>query len=433
MRSGALRSSRALHALAASSLVFAAAACGSGGGGSTSGGGTLEVYVYGDGSVKVQEAAAAEFNKTSPVKVHLDEIPGSGYSNKLRAAMGSSAAPDIFFNWGGGSIKPYVDNNLLLDLTPYFNADPALKSAFLPSVLAAGALGGKDYGVPMRGMQPVILFYNKTLFAKYNLQPPTTWAAMQSAVSALKAQGVTPFALGASDQWPSLMWLEYLLDRIGGPQVFQKIENGDSSAWGDPAVLQTAQQVKSLIDEGAFGSNFNSVGYVDGAASTLFASGKAGMHLMGSWEYSSQLSGHPDFAKNDLGWVNFPTVDGGTGDPADVVGNPNNYWSIKASTKYKDAAVAFVKTMADASYAQKLIGNGDVPTTASAATLIAGAPNPQFATYQYQLVQKAPSFQLSWDQALGDALGTSLHTEVGKLFAGQVTPQQFVADLKAMH
>ncbi|MET7683143.1 extracellular solute-binding protein [Streptomyces sp. NPDC005423] len=416
---------------ATASLALLATACGSGGG-SAGGGNTLQAYVYGDGSTKVQEAAVAEYNKTAKVKVHLNEIPGSGYANKLRAAMGSPNAPDIFFNWGGGSIKPYVDNNQLLDLTPYLKADPALRKAFLPSVLAAGALGGKNYGIPMRGMQPVILFYNKTMFAKYHLQAPDTWSAMQTAITTLKSHGVTPFALGGADTWPSQMWLEYLVDRIGGPGAFKKIENGDASGWGDPAVLKAAQLVKSLIKQGAFGSNFTSVAYTNNAAPTLFGTGKAGMHLMGSWDYSNQLSNHASFAKNDEAWTTFPEVPGGTGDPADVVGNPTNYWSVSAKTKNKDAAVAFLKAMAKPSYSKRLVSNGDIPTTTSAQSLLGSAPSPEFATFQFQLVQKAPSFQLSWDQALPSSQATAMTTEISKLFAGQVSPEKFVDDMKAV-
>ncbi|RAJ62320.1 xylobiose transport system substrate-binding protein [Streptomyces sp. KhCrAH-43] len=435
MRSGIFtqgkRAARWTAAGAAMVMAGVLAGCGSDGG-SGAGGGTLTAYVYGDDAVKVQQAAVKEFNKTSDVKVKLVSVPGTDYVNKLRSAMGSPSAPDIFFNWGGGSIKPYVDANQLVDLTSAFKDDATLKDGFLPSIVTAGSLDGKVYGVPMRGMQPVMLFYNKTLFAENKVEVPKTWEDLQQAIKTFKGKGITPFALGGSDKWPELMWMEYLLDRIGGPDVFRKIQNGDSSAWGDPAVLKTAQTVKQLVDDGAFGENFNSVDYGNGGAPTLLNKGKAAMHLMGSWEYSTQLGKAPDFAKKDLGWTNFPTVAGGVGDPADVVGNPTNYWSVNARTKHKDAAIAFLKTMASKSYAQALVDNGDVPTTSNAASMLSGSPNPKFATDQYQMVQKAPDFTLSWDQALESQTATPLLTEISKLFAGKSTPEQFVAAMKAV-
>jgi hypothetical protein len=240
-------------------------------------------------------------NKTSKVKVKLVSDPGTDYANKLRSAMGSPRAPDVFFNWGGGSIKPYVDAKQLVDLTSTVKNDAELKDGFLPSIMTAGGLDGKIYGVPMRGMQPVMLFCNKTLFAENKLEAPKTWEDLQKAITTFKAKGITPFALGGADKWPELMWMEYLLDRIGGPEVFQKIQNGDSSGWGDPAVLKAAQTVKELIDQGAFGKSFNSVDYGNGGAPTLLNKGKAAVHLMGSWEYSTQLG-------NGITWQRVPGI-----------------------------------------------------------------------------------------------------------------------------
>ncbi|WP_326696244.1 extracellular solute-binding protein [Streptomyces sp. NBC_01754] len=405
------------------------AGCGSGDGGSD--GGTLTAYVYGDDAVKVQQAAVDSFNKTSDVKVKLVPVPGTDYVNKLRSAMGSPNAPDIFYNWGAGSIKPYVDAGQLVDLTSAVNDDATLKDGFIPSIMTAGGLDGKIYGVPMRGMQPVMLFYNKPLFAEHELEPPRTWEDLQKAITTFKDAGITPFALGGAEKWPELMWMEYLLDRIGGPEVFRRIQDGDTDGWGDPAVLKTAQTVKELIDGGAFGKNFNSVDYASGAAPTLLSKGKAAMHLMGSWEYSTQLGKAPEFAEKDLGWTTFPTVAGGVGDAANIVGNPTNYWSVNSRTKHKDAAIEFLKTMASETYAQDLVDNGDVPTTSNAASMLTGSPNPRFATDQYQMVEKAPSFTLSWDQALESKYATPLLTEISKLFAGKTSPEQFVEAMKA--
>ncbi|MGC5565795.1 ABC transporter substrate-binding protein [Streptomyces sp. FR-108] len=425
-----------LGAGATTLLTTGLTACGSDSD-SGGGGGTLTAFVYGDDAVKVQQAAVDRFNKSAAAKkakgkVKLERIPGAEYPAKLRTAMGSPSAPDIFFNWGGGSIKDYQEAKQVVDLTDTIENDPALKSGFLPAVLAAGGLGGRNYGIPMRGMQPVILFYNKALFAEHKLQPPTTWAQLQDINGKLKKAGITPFALGGADTWTELMWLEYLVDRIGGPEVFAKIQEGDASGWGDPAVLKAAETVKELIDDGAFGSKYSSVAYTNGGAPAVFAKGKAAMHLMGSWEYSTQLGKFPSFAKNNLGWCAFPTVEGGKGDIRNVVGNPTNYWSVNTRAGNKDAAIAFLRDCASETYAKALIANGDIPTTANAAKLLEASPNPEFAKFQYEMVEKAPAFTLSWDQAVGSKTATPMLTEINKLFVGKSSPSEFVSALKEL-
>jgi xylobiose transport system substrate-binding protein len=71
-----------------------------------------------------------------------------------------------------------VQAGQLVDLGPQLSADTTWKNSFLPSVLDAGKIDGKYYGIPLRGMQPVILFYNKTLFAdqgQKGRRPTTTY------------------------------------------------------------------------------------------------------------------------------------------------------------------------------------------------------------------------------------------------------------------
>ncbi|MGE5288006.1 MAG: extracellular solute-binding protein [Micromonosporaceae bacterium] len=422
---------RSLPLLAAAAVLAPLTACGSGSS-SGSSGGVLHVYVYNDTSTKVQDAAAKEFNKTSKVKVQLIKVPGTNYSDKLRAVMGTPNAPDIFFNWGGASIKPYVDAGRLLDLTPTLNSDSSFKNAFIPAVLDAGKINGKYYGIPMRGTQPVILFYNKTMFDRYGLKPPATWNDLLKLVSVFKSHGIVPFALGGADAWTEQMWLEILLDRIGGPQVFARIQGGDKAGWSDPAMLKAAQYTRQLVQMGVFGDHYKSTGYVNSQAPKLFGSGKAAMHLMGSWEYSTQLANFPSFAKQGLAWAPFPTMPGGVGNPADVVGNPANYWSVNSHTKYKAAAIAFLKLMSTEFYDNQLVNDGEVPATSNAQNLLSKLPSPEYATFEYNMVKSAPSFTLSWDQALESQIATPMTTNIQKMFNGQLTPQQFVAAMKAL-
>ena len=66
------------------------------------------------------------------------------------------------------------------------------------------------------------------------------------------------------------------------------------------------------------------------------------MILQGSWNYQALKTGDPQFVKDGkLGYVAFPAVAGGKGDPANVVGNPSNFWSIssKATASEKKAAL----------------------------------------------------------------------------------------------
>lgn len=410
-------------------------ACGTSGPGQAKGGGkSLQVWVLQDTAQNpIQTAAINDFNKSSKSKFKLVPFSDNGYTDKLRVSMGSPQAPDVIFNWGSGSIIDYVDRGQLIDLSPQLAADPAWKNSFLPAVLDAGKINDKFYGIPLRGMQPLLLFYNKTLFAKEGVRPPATYDDLLGLVDHFRSKNIQPFALGASDQWPNLMWLEYLVDRIGGAGVFQNLLAGKPGAWRDPVLMQALTMVKDLVDRRAFGTNFASVDYINGGAGLLFATKKAAMHLQGTWEYTNQLDMHAKFAKNDLAFAPFPMVKGGKGDPNSLVGNPTNYFSVGAKSADKNAAISFLKKeMTSPAYVDALIKAGDVPAVTGIEGKLATAPNPQFAQYVYQAVQKAPTFTLSWDQALPTKYKDPLLTTLQKLFTGQATPQQFVNTLSSV-
>lgn len=416
-----------LTATAATAVSVTAAGCGSSGSTTSSPTGNVDFWTLQDPTNPVQKTAVDTFNSGGKGQVSMTVIATDGYKDKLRTAMGSSKMPGMFFNWGGGSLDDYVKAGKLVEL------DSALESHFLPSALAAGKVDGKLVGIPCRGTQPVFLFYNKKVFSDAGAEPPKTFADLQDLVKVFKGKGVTPFALAgnATSSWTELMWVEYLVDRLAGPELFAKIAGGDWSQWKDPAVLRTAQMIKELVDSGAFGKSFGSVNYGPGGTTTLLNKGKAAMVLMGSWEYAQQQTEDPDFTKKHLGYVPFPSVAGGKGDVANVVGNPTNYLSVTTSAAKQTAAEFLATTYSDA-YVRGLVEKGEVPITSDAAQFLAEATDPAYANFQYDLVKKAPAFTQSWDQALGLTLGTPLLTEIQKLFNGQSSPEQFVGAVLAI-
>jgi xylobiose transport system substrate-binding protein len=408
-------------------------ACGSGGSSSSGGdSGTIHVLVYGDAANKVEKQIVETFNKTSKVKAVLDTVPGADYQQKLQTVINTSNAPDVFFNWGGGSIQPFVKAGLLLPLDDFIAQDPGLKANFLPSVFNSAVVDGKSYGVPMRGTQPVMLFHNKKVLADAGLSEPKTWDELLAAAQTLKAKGITPIALGGGDQWPTLMWFEYVYDRIAGPGLFQQALSGDKAAWASEDSKKALAMLRQLVDAGAFGTNFDSVKFTDGGSPALVAKGKAAFELMGSWYYSTQQDANPDFAKGGLGYGAFPSVSGGKGDAAAVVGNTNNFYSVLKKSKHPDAAAAFLKLMYSDEFVQAQLAIGNLPTTNNTVNFLDTAASPEYSKYQYQLVKAAPSFQLSWDQAYPPSASTPMHTAIQQFFDGKIDADGFIKAMQAL-
>lgn len=412
-------------------LGLSLAACGGGSSKSDGKSGEFHVLVYGDATNKVEKQIIATFNKTSKVKAVLDTIPGADYQQKLQTIISTKQAPDVFYNWGGGSIAPFVKAGLLLPLDDFIAKDAGLKDNFLPSVFNTAVIDGKSYGVPMRGTQPVVLFSNKKVLADAGVAEPKTWQELLDAVKTLKAKGKTPFALGGGDQWPTLMWYEYMYDRIAGPDLFAKALGGDKSAWDSPDSRAALAKLKELVDAGAFGTNYDSVKFTDGGSPALLATGKAAFELMGSWEYSTLQESYPDFVKTDLGYGNFPAVEG-KGDGNDVVGNTNNFYSVLKKTKYPDAVAEFLKLQYSDEFVKAQLAIGNLPTTTNTEKFLDTAASPDYAKFQYNLVKAAPSFQQSWDQAYPQTASTDMHTAIQEFFDGKLDADGFIKAMQAL-
>lgn len=405
---------------------------------SSSGGGSdrpeneIHVAVYGDATNKVEEQIVATFNETSDVKVVLDKIPGADYQQKLQTIVSTSAAPDIFFNWGGGSIQDFVEADLLMPLTDFIEEEPGLEENFLPSVFNTAVVDGEPYGIPMRGTQPVMLFHNKAVLAEAGLEVPTTWDELLEAVEVLSAQGITPIALGGADQWPTQMWYQYVYDRVAGPELFASALDGDTEVWESDDSREALGMLKDLIDAGAFGTNFDSVKFTDGGSPALLRSGKAAFELMGSWNYSTQQDADPAFAETNLGYTAFPAIEGGKGDADNIVGNTNNFYSVTKATRYPDTVRDFLKLMYSDEFVEAQLAIGNLPTTTNTEEFLDTAANPEYSTFQFELVRDAPSFQLSWDQAYPPSAGTPLKTAVQQFFNGQIDEDGFIAAMQAL-
>lgn len=374
------------------------------------------------------------FNQSqSSIKVTAQFFENDPFKQKLQIAMGAHNAPDIWTGWGGGVLKSYIDAGDVYNLTSALNADPSWKNRFLPSVMKPVTFNGKIYGVPNDNVQPVFFFYNKQLFQKYNVTPPTTWAELLSDVKLFKSKGISPIALGGKDQWPDLMYEEYLVDRIGGPQVFDNVLAGKQGAWSDPAFIKANTMIQQLAQAGAFEPGFSSVSSNQGEDAALIYTGKAAMWLMGAWGFGNILSNDKSFIdQNNLGFFPFPSVAGGVGNASDIAGNPSNYYSISASSKNPQAAVSFLKNaVLNDQNVQDWINIGAVPPVTGIDAKLAKAKYSDYMTFTYDLVKNAPNFQASWDQALSPAQAQELLTDLSKLFLNQMTPQQLSNDMNS--
>ncbi|HSI58616.1 MAG TPA: extracellular solute-binding protein [Ideonella sp.] len=379
------------------------------------------------GPAKILQDAATRFEKANPgYRALRSQIPNDAYKTKLKIAFGANEPPCVFMNWGGGALREYVNAGQVVDLTPYLAKEAAFKERFLSNAFDATASGGKVWGIPAEDTSVAVVYYNADLFAKQGLVPPKTWPELLTVVEKLKAQGIAPFALANKAKWPGSMYFMYLVDRLGGPEVFRKASTrAAGGSFADPAFVEAGRKLQELVKAGAFAQGVNGLDYDVGASRRLMYAGKAAMQLMGTWESSSFKNENPEFFKK-VDFFAFPTLPGGKGGTGIVGSVGNNFYSISKACKAPDAAWSLIKSFVDdEAVAARLADNRITPVKG----LKLSDPNLQRVM---KLVGDAPTVQLWYDQELPPQLAELHKDTVQALFGLSMTPEEAAQKMEAL-
>ncbi|NUR08664.1 MAG: extracellular solute-binding protein [Nocardioidaceae bacterium] len=411
---------------------------GAGGGTGGSGkGGTSYWFLTGQPQQGIREDTVNRFNKANAkTQIKFTEFQNDAFKQKIKTAIGAGQGPTLIWGWGGGGLKSYVDADQVVEMTSFFDENPDVKDKIFPSAFGAATVNGKLYAMPIETTTPIVFYWNKKLFDQIGAEPPQSWGDILDLVPKFNAKGIAPFSLGGQSRWTSMMWLEFLFDRIGGPEVFQNIFDGQADAWKQPAALKALAETQKLVNADGFVKGFSSITADSNADQALLYTGKAAMMVHGAWTYGSMKADGGDFVTGgDLGYMNFPPVDGGSGDPDDTVGNPGQYVSIssKASKEQQDVAKKFLATtMLDDTEVKKWIDSGNIPVVKSAGDQLSSVTDKNDAawlSFVYDTASKAPTFAQSWDQALPPTAAETLLDNIAKLFQLSISPDQFADNM----
>lgn len=418
------------------SMVLGLGACGSQPGGSSkSSADSASVWGISDTNFGPTKEAIERWNSQHPDReLKAEYFANDAYKEKIRTSVGSGNAPTLIYNWGGATLRDYAKSGAIIDLTKELNG--LSQSRVFDVVAKGGSVNGKLYAMPTQGVMPVVLYVNKKVFREAGIaESPKTWDDLLDSVHKLKNAGKTPIALAGGSQWPYLMWAAYLVDRIGGPEVFQGVIDGKKDAWSDPAVIRAMTMIQELVDAGAFGNVYSSMTADDRKDTSMVATGAAGMELMGSWAVPDFVGISKTFADSDLDFAPFPTVKGGKGNPADLTGNLANYYSVsaKASKEQQKTAIEFLK---QETYSKPMVDSmlkiGAVPPVKGIREKVKKSDlKIGFYIWAYDAMSQAPTFQLSWDQALPSAQAQAVLNNLEQVFLKTQTPEEFVSKMNA--
>ncbi len=298
----------------------------------------------GDGAgAKFYDDMAAKFTEETGIPVVIEQLANEDFKKKLPTLLQTSEAPHIFYSWGGGVFTEQAASGATRDVTSMMGED------FLATQSAAGtnafSYDGKIMGLATQ-VSEVGIFYNKDLIAQagVDIEAIQTWDDFLAAVQTVKDAGITPIAAGGADKWPLHFYWSYLAMRVAGQEGMAAAKSGEGDGFAAEAFVKAGEEFKRLIDLEPFQEGFSTMTYEN--ASGFFGDGNAAFHLMGEWDINvqaGQSESGTGLSDEQLGFFNFPTVEGGAGRATDTLGGINGWVFSKDAP---DEAVQFLQFLA---------------------------------------------------------------------------------------
>lgn len=236
---------------------------------------TTTIKLYNDKGAEDKYFTAAGNLAKKQIGVAVQPV---GYTNEntydalIDASFRTSAKPNVFTWHTGSSLQQVAQQKDIVPTTSIWKAGIA-NGDLTKGVEKYYTVGGQQYCVPLY-VSYYVMYYNKNIFAKYHLSPPTSWSGLMQIAKTLKGDGVTPFY--QTDVLFSFLWFEQLL--VGSnPTLYNNLEKGKAS-YTSPGVVKVMQEWKTMIDDGYFTNPAIST-----APQTLLKTGAVAMEPWGTW------------------------------------------------------------------------------------------------------------------------------------------------------
>jgi len=389
-------------ASAASIALFTLAACSSGSGGSGSSSSaptTLTETDYYTGAPQTGQIAGVlnACGAQAGVKIVREQVPRTQLVPKLLQDAAARSLPDLVL----------VDNPDLQQLASTggldsLSANGLSTTGLYPSIVAAGSYQGQTYGIAP-GVNDLALYYNKDLFTKAGLTPPTTWAELSADAKALTSGARKGIAFSAAATEEGSFQFEPFFWSAGA-----NLSNLDSAQ-----AVQALTLWKTLVSDGYASKSV--VNWSQSDVEAQFQAGNAAMMVNGPWQLpllNAATSLH-------FGIVSIPVP--AASDPA-VSPLGGEVWAVGHSNPSREAkAVAMVKCLLSPTISVAWSKDaGYIPSNEAAATQLSES-DPQLAPFIAEVgTAKARTAELG---TAYPKVSTALWTALQQALAGGMSPQ----------
>lgn len=327
--------------------------------------------------------------------------------------------PDVIQFFTDATADSIIETGKLVSIDEIRAEYPEYAADTLDSALeAAKNTDGVMRAVPTTGYWEG-LYCNKDLFDQYDLELPTDWESLTTAITTFKDNGIIPIACSLNNV--PHYWIEFLMLYSAGVDEYTSVPETAPEGW-----VKGLELFKTLRDMGAFPEDTDTVD--DAYTGQLFRDKKAAMQLDGSW-----YAGNIEDTENTV-VIAFPGVPDQKAEAGSLVGGISSgfYITKKAwdDPEKRDAAVKFVMAHTCQAGVQKYWeATGAVSQAAVEVTPVEGAT--PFAESIAAYTSGASAIVAPTDSRIGDAYKT-LVAYIVKISTGAMTAEDAINESLAL-
>ena len=286
---------------------------------------------------------AEEFNALdNGITVDLNNVggPETNYLDTLRVSFAAGEPPNVFKEHGGSRVRDYVDAGVLVDMTPYFEANPEwFDNFYYPGMFMELMYDDIDgiWGVPLAAYM-ITLYYNRELFEEVGVSVPVNFEELFEVSQAFVDADILPFQVGAMDVWRLGHFHTNVFLRSLGSDAMNRLATREL-AYDSPEVIETFRVIEEMVSRGFLGQDILSNDYNTERAA--FEAGQVAMRWDGTW-YVSEIFDTPAYDFTGVApfpWINEEhanAVQGGMSDGFFIS-------SLNATDEQIEASVEFLE------------------------------------------------------------------------------------------
>jgi len=324
----------------------------------------LSGWQVGDATGDFLSAAVADFTEDTGIKVNVETVAFEDLRTTVETASVAGQMPDLITLNFTPEVKPWLDNGLIADVTPYLD-EWGISDILLPGVVDPwwtydGKVGGFPY---QSGSWPV--WYNTDLLAQAGIDSiPTTVDELVVAATALRDAGIEPFCFPGKD-WGGggQFWLWAQL--FTGDRIADIMANGGFA--DDPDALKGIELLGELRDGEVFIQD--AAGYAYDDCVNAYDEGKVAIAHFGSWGFTA-LGEEVTAATTVAG---LPLPDGAAYDKPILFPIGGNGLMLSQNAADDEAKLSLVKQFIDFLYApeqlQAWVGESNQISSVQAAVI----------------------------------------------------------------